>query len=182
MIRWHALWVALLLTVATCAWAQEPPAASGAGSAPPVSWSSLSEQQQKLLENFHSQWDSLPPARQQALSSGAQRWSQMTPAQRDGAQGRFHNWQQLPPGQQSLIRQRWQRFQQLTPDQQAAIRQNYHAFSGLPPAQRLQLRQRWLNATPQERQQMLQNQRARRLQHGSPGFRHFSPTPPPEHR
>jgi hypothetical protein len=90
----------------------------------------------------------------------------MTPEQRTGARDRYQNWQRLPPEQQSLIRQRWQRFQQLTPEQQAAVRQNYHAYSGLPAEQRQRLRQRWLDATPQQRLQMLQNQRARRFQRG----------------
>jgi Protein of unknown function (DUF3106) len=171
MTRTHALWLSMLLTAAASAGAQEPaPPADEAE--PPVSWSSLSEPQQKLLDNFHGQWESLPPARQQALTNGASRWLQMSPQQRDGARDRFQNWQRIPPQQQSLIRDRWQHFQHLTPEQQAAVRQNYHAFSGLPPNQRQQLRQRWLNATPQQRMQMLQNQRARRLEHGSaPGFR-----------
>lgn len=179
MIRAHAVWLSLMLASATPllsvpSWAQEPP--------PPVNWSALPEQQQKLLENFHGQWDSLPPARQQALSAGAARWLQMSPEQREGARGRFQNWQRLPPPQQSLIRQRWQRFQQLTPEQQAAVRQNYHAFSGLPADQRERLRERWINASPQQRTQMLQNQRARRMQRSlpPPGFHHF--TAPEERR
>jgi hypothetical protein len=88
----------------------------------------------------------------------------MTPQQRDDARQRFQTWQRLPPDQRDLIRQRWQRFQQLTPSQQQAVRQNFHAYAGLPAAQREQLRQRWLNATPQERSQMLQRQRAQRFQ------------------
>jgi hypothetical protein len=47
------------------------------------------------------------------------------------------------------------------------VRQNFHAYSGLPAAQREQLRQRWLSATPQERTQMLQRQRAQRVQHAA---------------
>jgi hypothetical protein len=178
MTRRHSLWLTLLLTAAATAWAQEPapPAAQ-----PPVNWSSLSGEQQRLLENFHDKWDSLPPGRQQALSNGAQRWLKMSPEERDGAQNRYQNWQRLPPQQQELIRQRWQRFQQLPPEQQSAVRQNYHAFSGLPPAQRQQLRQRWLNATPQQRMQMLQNQRARRMQRGG-SFRGGRFPPPQEER
>jgi hypothetical protein len=174
MRRTHALWLSVLLIAATpvwvqSVWAQEP--GPGIAGPPPVGWSSLPEPQQKLLENFRGQWDSLPPARQQALSNGAARWLQMTPEQREGARDRFQSWQRIAPQQRALIRQRWQRFQQLSPEQQAAVRQNYRAFSGLPPAQRQMLRQRWLNATPQQRMQMLQNQRARRMERGLPPFR-----------
>jgi DNA-binding PucR family transcriptional regulator len=180
MTRRHAFWSTLLLSAASLAWPQEP--APGAAP-PPVSWSSLSEQQQKLLQNFHGQWDDLPPGRQQALSGGASRWLRMTPEQRAGARDRFQNWQKVPPEQQSLIRQRWQRFQQLTPVEQAAVRQNYHAYSGLPLEQRQRLRQRWLDATPQQRMQMLQNQRARGLQRGlAPPVRGGRFGPPPPHR
>jgi len=181
MRRTRTVWLSALLIAASSAWAQEAAPAAGVAS-PPVSWSSLSEPQQKLLENFHGQWDSLPPARQQALSNGASRWLHMTPEQRDGARDRFQNWQRIPPQQQSLIRERWQRFQQLPPEQQAAVRQNYRAFSGLPPAQRQQLRERWLNATPQQRMQMLQNQRARRTERGLPPFRGRFAPPPQERR
>ena len=92
----------------------------------------------------------------------------MTPEQRTDARGRFQSWQQLPPDQRSLIRQRWQRFQQLSPEQQQAVRQNFRAFSQLPPGQRAQLRERWRNATPQERLQMLQRQRALRVERSAP--------------
>ncbi len=82
----------------------------------------------------------------------------------------------LPPQQRATMRRRWQQFQRLTPEQRQQIRQNLNAFARLPPEQRLQLRQRWLNATPVERQQMLQNLRQRptrqqRLQAAPPGFR-----------
>ncbi|HEY6453524.1 MAG TPA: DUF3106 domain-containing protein, partial [Steroidobacteraceae bacterium] len=72
----------------------------------------------------------------------------------------------------------WQRFQQLSPQQQQAVRQNYRAFSRLPPAQRAQLRERWLSATPQQRAQMLQRQRALRLDRGQ----HLQRMPRPHQR
>jgi len=49
--------------------------------------------------------------------------------------------------------------------QQRAVRQNFRYFSRLPPQQRAQLRERWIQATPLQRQQMLQRQRDRRQQH-----------------
>jgi hypothetical protein len=155
---------AVLLMVCLPALAAEPTAAPAAPPPGGVAWSSMSAPQQQALGHFQEQWGSLPPERQQALATGAQRWLSMTPAQRGEARERFQTWQRLPPEQRALIRQHWQRFQQLPPEQQQAVRQNFRAFSRLPPAQRAQLRERWLNATPQQRSQMLQRQRAQRLE------------------
>jgi hypothetical protein len=102
----------------------------------------------------------------------------MTAEQRSNARARFQAWQQLPPQQRALIRRRWQQFQQLTPQQRQEIRQNLSAFARLPPAQRMQLRQRWLNATPAQRQSMLEGLRLRRqqrLQQAPPPFRGVPP-------
>ena len=160
----HPALYALLLLVCLPVLGAEPPSTPPPG----VAWSSLSPPQQQALSRFQGQWSSLPSDRQQALATGAQRWLSMTPEQRADARGRFQSWQQLPPDQRSLIRQRWQRFQQLSPEQQQVVRQNFRAFSRLPPAQRAQLRARWLNATPQERLQMLQRQRALRVERNPP--------------
>jgi len=155
-----------LLGLGAPAWSADP------GTNPGVNWSALSAPQQQALGQFQGQWNSLPPERQQALATGSQRWLSMTPQQRDDARQRFQTWQRLPPEQRELIRQRYQRFQQLTPSEQQAVRQNFRAFSSLPPGQRAQLRERWLNATPQQRSEMLQRQRAQRLERGG--------RPPPE--
>lgn len=177
MKRWRRWLSVALLVAAAPLWAQ-PVAAQQ-----PLNWSALSPQQQQLLGSMHDQWDSLPPGRQQALARGASRWMSMTPEQRSSARERFQSWQRLPPEQRAQIRRRWQQFQRLTPEQRAEIRQNVNAFSRLPPAQRMQLRQRWLNATPAERQSMLQRMRQQRGSRPSgPGFRaggggHFSRPP-----
>jgi hypothetical protein len=156
MKRWRlGLSVALLVAAA-------PLCAQPASEQPPLGWGALSPQQQQVLGSMHDQWDSLPPARQQALARGASRWAAMSDQQRSSARQRFQAWQRLPPGQRALIRQRWQQFQRLNPQQRAAIRQNYNTFSRLPPAERMQLRQRWLNASPAERQSMLERMRQQR--------------------
>ena len=67
--------------------------------------------------------------------------------------------------QRSALRDRWQRFQALPPQQQEAVRQNFHRFQQLPPEQRQQLRQQWRNATPEQRQQMIEHARAQRQKH-----------------
>ena len=129
---------------------------------PGVPWSSLSPQQRQLLGPLQGRWDSLPPGRQRALARGADRWISMTPEQRAAARARLRTWQRLNQPQRAFIRRRFQQFENLSPDQQRSIQQYFHEFSSLPPAQREQLRQRWLNATPQERAQMLQRQRQMR--------------------
>ena len=97
----------------------------------------------------------------------------MTPEQRDGARERFQTWQRLPPEQRALIASAGSTFSSCSPEQQQRGAPEFHAFSRLPPQQRAQLRERWLHATPQQRQQMLQHQRLRR---GLPPFRRF-PSP-----
>jgi acyl-CoA reductase-like NAD-dependent aldehyde dehydrogenase len=169
MKRWR-LWLSVtLLAAAAPLWAQPVHAQE------PLSWSALSAQQQQVLGSMHDQWDSLPPGRQQALARGASRWLSMTPQQRSSARDRFQSWQRLPPGQRALIRQRWQQFQRLNPQQRAAIRQNFNTFSRLPPAERMQLRQRWLNASPAERQSMLERMRQQRGMRGPGPGRMFRP-------
>jgi TRAP-type C4-dicarboxylate transport system substrate-binding protein len=86
----------------------------------------------------------------------------MSPEQQQQARERFSHWQSLPPAQRSDLRDRWQRFQALPPQQQEAVRQNYHRYQQLPPAQRQMLRQQWRNATPEQRQQMVERARAQR--------------------
>ena len=177
MMRWRLLLSVALLAAAAPLWAQPM------DTQPPLNWSALSPQQQQLLGGMHDRWDGLTPDRQQALARGASRWLSMTPEQRGSARDRFQAWQRLPPFQRALIRRRWQQFQRLNPQQRAEIRQNLNTFSRLPPAERMQLRQRWLNATPAERQSMLQRMRQQHGMRGpGPGFRqgggaHYSHPP-----
>ena len=137
--------------------AQEPAAPAAAPSAP-VSWESLSPQQQKLLgTRFGGQWNTLPPERQQALARGSQRWLGMTPDAEDPGARPLHPLElALPPEQRQALRQRWQQFQALPPQQRAFVRQNFHRFQQLPPARRQMLMQRWHNATPEQRKEMVE--------------------------
>ena len=50
------------------------------------------------------------------------------------------------------------------------MRENFHRFQQLPPARRQMLREQWRNATPAQRQQMIQHareQRQKQLQRGA---------------
>lgn len=129
-----------------------------------VPWSSLSQDQQRLLSRLSGQWDQLPPQRQQALASGSQRWLGMSPDQRSQARQRFNQWQQLPEERRQQLRQRWEEFRSLPPERQQAARENFRRFQQLPQQQRQQLRQRWQNATPSQRQEMIERARERRIQ------------------
>ncbi len=164
------------LVAAAPAWAQEPAAEPGTPPAP-IAWSSLTPEQQRLLGNYGAQWSTLPPARQQALAHGTERWLGMSGAQRDQARERFERFRSLPPDQRHALRNRWQRFQSLPPEQQASVRDNFHRFQQLPPERRQMLRQQWRNASPGERQQMIEHARA---QHEKPPPR--PDAPPSGHR
>jgi hypothetical protein len=121
----------------------------------------------------------LPPERQQALAHGSERWLNMSEAQRDQAHQRFQRWQSLPPEQRQALRSRWQKFQSLPPGEQARVRENYHRFQQLPPERRQMLREQWRNATPAQRQQMIERARAQREMHAGghppPMHPHFQP-------
>ena len=52
-------------------------------------------------------------------------------------------------------------YRELPPDQQAQVRENYHRYKKLTPEQRQKLRERWQNASPEERQRMLERRRKR---------------------
>ena len=141
-----------------CAQGINPPAAApvqGGG----VPWSSLSQDQQHLLSRLGDQWEQLPPQRQQALASGSQRWLGMSPEQRTQARQRFGQWQQLPEQRREQLRKRWEEFRSLPPARQQAARENFRKFQQLPQQRRQQLRQRWQNASPAQRQDMIDRAR-----------------------
>jgi hypothetical protein len=141
------------------------PGASAPQAGAAVPWNSLSQDQQRLLSRLSGQWEQLPPQRQQALASGSQRWLGMSQEQRGAARQRFHQFQQLPPQRRQQLRQRWEEFRTLPPARQQAERENFRKFQSLPQQQRQQLRQRWQNASPQQRQNMVQRARERRATH-----------------
>jgi hypothetical protein len=160
--------LAVLLAAATPAFAQQPPPGPAPEATAPaasqgVPWSSLSADQQRLLGKFTNNWNTLPPERQQALARGSTRWLGMSPEQRGQAQQRFQRWRTLPPDQRRELRDRWERFQSLPPDRQGAVRQNFRRFQQLPPERRQMLRERWRNASPAERQQMIQRAREQHM-------------------
>jgi hypothetical protein len=141
------------------------PGASAPAPAAPVPWSSLSQDQQHLLSRLSGQWDQLPPQRQQALAGGSQRWLGMSQEQRTAARQRFNQFQQLPAQRRQLLRRRWEEFRAQPPARQQEDRENFRKFQSLPQQQRQQLRQRWQNASPQQRQNMVQRARERRATH-----------------
>ncbi|MGB6605066.1 MAG: DUF3106 domain-containing protein, partial [Steroidobacteraceae bacterium] len=63
----------------------------------------------------------------------------------------------------------------LSPGEQARVRENFHRFQQMPPARREMLRQQWRNATPEQRQRMVEHVREQRMQRpgaGRPGLGH----------
>lgn len=139
-----------------------PAASEPAGGSVP--WNSLSQDQQHLLSRLSAQWESLPAQRQQALASGSQRWLGMSSEQRTQARQRFGQWQQLPTERREQLRRRWEEFRALPPARQQAAREDFRRFQQLPQQQRQMLRQRWQDATPSQRQDMIDRARARRLE------------------
>jgi len=164
-----ALLLTGVLSVAACAPVCAQVASSGASATPApagaaVPWSSLSQDQQRLLSRVSGQWGQLTPQRQQALANGSQRWLGMSQDQRTQARQRFGQWQQLPQQRREQLRQRWEDFRSQPPARQQAARENFRKFQQLPQQRRQQLRQRWQNATPAQRQNMVEGARQRRTE------------------
>jgi ABC-type transporter MlaC component len=86
----------------------------------------------------------------------------------------------LPPEQRQALRSRWQHFQSLPPNERAIVRENFHRFQQLPPARRQMLREQWRNATPAQRQQMVQHAREH-LKQSAPPHAAAPHGPPPHH-
>jgi len=167
MIDARSMVLALLLVVAVPAFAQQAPGQDPTG----TEWSSLSSGQQRLLERYREGWAQLPPERQRALARGSERWLSMSPEQRSSAKERFERWRDLPPEDRRQLRDRWEKFRALPPEQQEHVRDNFRRFRNIPPERRRELRERWENATPDERERMLDRLRQQREQR-----------PPREHR
>ena len=166
-----ALLLTALLSVGVCAPVAAQVASPGARAAPAppgaaVPWNSLSQDQQRLLSRLSGQWEQLTPQRQQALANGSQRWLGMSPDQRTQARQRFGQWQQLPTQRREQLRQRWEEFRSQPPARQQAARENFRKFQQLPQQRRQQLRQRWQNATPAQRQNMVERAREHPGQRG----------------
>jgi Protein of unknown function (DUF3106) len=159
MIRASFLCVSLFVAAANVSLAQSPPApppTEAVQTPAPRAWSTLSAQQQQLLQKYQGSWNGLPADRQQALAQGSQRWLSMTPEQRYGAQQRFSQWRAMPPEQRQVLRQRWQQFKSLPPDQQQRVRENFQRFRQMPPQQRMELRRQWHRMSPEERRSAIQ--------------------------
>ena len=175
MIRAMFICASLMLAAAN-GFAQSPPPESAPSSVPaapaPKAWSSLSPQQQQLLQSHQSEWNSLPADRQQALAKGSQRWLSMTPEQRSGAQQRFAQWRAMPPEQRQLLRQRWQQFKSLPPERQQQVRESFNRFRQMPPEQRSELRRQWHQMTPEQRHRAVQQARSHPMSHGAPPPHH----------
>src|SRR6187402_3985576 len=79
--------VGLQYAVAPRARAEEGSATANAPA--PVAWSTLTAEEQKVLNRYSDRWSTLAPEQQQRLLRGSRRWLDMTPEQRERAQSRF---------------------------------------------------------------------------------------------
>ena len=150
-VRFHSIAARVLLIAALALGSASAFAQTGAQ----VPWSSLTADQQQLLEAVHKNWDQLPPPAQQRLIRGAQRWSTLTPEQRDNVRKRFEKWNSLQPDQREKLRDSYENFKHLPPEQQQRIRQAFKRFGALPAEQRQKLRERFNQMSPAERKAFL---------------------------
>ena len=74
--------------------APEGGAAATANAPASIAWSSLTPEEQKVLDRFKDRWNTLAPEQQQKLLRGSRRWLSMTPEERDrvfGSKSRFYS-------------------------------------------------------------------------------------------
>lgn len=56
-----------------------------------IPWSSLSDDQQRILHRARDRWDDMPTERQQRLLRGAERWQHMDEHEREQARERWRH-------------------------------------------------------------------------------------------
>jgi len=175
--------LALLVAIAAgaaCAADQDDPApAAQPAPAQAISWTSLTPDEQRVLEQVRDSWSQLPAEAQQRLRRGAQRWAQMTPEQRVRVEQRLQRWNEMTPDQRAGLRQRYEKFEQLPPEQQQRIRAAFRRFGNLPPGERAHLREQFDQMTPAQREAFLDGATA---QHRAAIIREFNQSMPPEER
>ena len=64
-----------------------------------LNWSSLTQEQQQVLNPLSETWDTLPIERRTRLVDGAKRWSGMDTEDRSSAHERFQTWTNLSDDQ-----------------------------------------------------------------------------------
>ena len=116
--------IALLLALASPAWALAPTPAVIA-TPPQPQWKELSLEQQKVLAPLVRDWDQMENFRRK-------KWL--------GIAGRY---QKMKPQAQQLVQKRMQQWAAMTPEQRAKVRSDYKAFSQLPPEKKAEIHKKW---------------------------------------
>ena len=102
-----------------------------------------------------------PPERQQQLLRGTRRWLAMTPEQRRTRAGALFSAGRIcRPSSSELARKRWHSIATCRRTSGSACARTTTASRSSRPSRRRRLRERWQNATPEERQRMLERRRA----------------------
>ncbi|MCP5143866.1 MAG: DUF3106 domain-containing protein [Gammaproteobacteria bacterium] len=150
----HAAGLAMLVALAS-------PCASAA-SDDAMSWDQLGEREQEILAPMRDNWEALDAGRQQRLLRGAQQWEKLDDRQRARVQRRMESWQHMDSQQRERVQQMFERYNELEPDRQQRLRGLYERFRRLPEDQQQSLRNQWRSMDPEQRLQLLEQQRRNR--------------------
>ncbi|MGH8183290.1 MAG: DUF3106 domain-containing protein [Rhodanobacteraceae bacterium] len=137
----------------------------------PLTWSSLSPDQQRMLAPLQEQWGQMRPARQHRLAEHATHWVNLPPAHQQRIRERLTRWAAMTPEQRRQLRENARAFRNLTPAERAKVNAAFRKFQSLSPAERRALRERWHRMPPEQRMHWATGQAG-----------HPMPMHPPAHR
>ena len=74
-------------------------------------WNTLSEQEQKLLEQHRRDWNSYSPEEKARLRDGAERYQKLSPAERQGVEREKERYETMSPQERRKLREKYDRSQ-----------------------------------------------------------------------
>jgi hypothetical protein len=93
---------------------------------PQTPWSSLTQEQRRILGPVEQDWPRMPGYQQQRLMGAAREYPRLQPIQKERFEERVRDWAAM------------------TPEQRNAARETFQGLRKLPPEKQHELRERWL--------------------------------------
>lgn len=117
--------VAVALSLAFNAAAQQAGRDTAAGKPARPLWSELSPKQQAVLAPIAGEWENLDATRRKKWVAIADRYPKMSPDEQQRLQNRMQSWVALTPAERRVARENYQSLKQLPQPQRREIRQKW---------------------------------------------------------
>jgi hypothetical protein len=105
-----------------------------------VSWSQLTDVQQKVLSPLASEWDTLRPWQREKMLDIARDYPKMDATKQTLVQKRLDNWSRMTPYERENARKSHQQFQSLSAEKKNELRKKWTEYQKLPESERARLR------------------------------------------